>query len=281
MTRLGYALSSEEHTPNDLVRNARAAEDAGFGFALISDHFHPWVDEQGHSPFVWSVIGAIAHATERLRARHRRHVPAHPRPPGDRRPCSGDGLGDDAGPFLSRSRHGREPQRARHRPGLARSGRARRHARGGGRAHAAALAGRLPDVPRRVLLRRERAPLHAARRAGAPGDRGEPAAGRRAGGARGRRLRRRQARPRRDRLVRGRRRRGQAALRPGHRLLGGERGRGPQDRPPRSGRTRASRASCRRSSRCRATSSRRPRTSARTTSQRRLSAATTSTAISS
>lgn len=63
----GYALSSEEHPPNDLVSNARLAEEAGFTFALISDHFHPWVDEQGHSPFVWSVIGAIAHATERLR----------------------------------------------------------------------------------------------------------------------------------------------------------------------------------------------------------------------
>ena len=64
---LGYALSSEEHPPNDLVRNARRAEDAGFTFALISDHFHPWVDAQGHSPFVWSVIGGIAQATERLR----------------------------------------------------------------------------------------------------------------------------------------------------------------------------------------------------------------------
>ncbi|MFL5800770.1 MAG: TIGR03557 family F420-dependent LLM class oxidoreductase [Roseiflexaceae bacterium] len=67
MTEFGYALSSEEHTPNDLVRNARRAEETGFSFALISDHFHPWVDSQGHSPFVWSVIGAIAHATERLR----------------------------------------------------------------------------------------------------------------------------------------------------------------------------------------------------------------------
>ena len=64
--KLGYALSSEEHTPNDLVHHARLAEEAGFTFALISDHFHPWVDAQGHSPFVWGVIGAIAHATERL-----------------------------------------------------------------------------------------------------------------------------------------------------------------------------------------------------------------------
>jgi coenzyme F420-dependent glucose-6-phosphate dehydrogenase len=64
---LGYTLSSEEHGPNELVRNARAAEKAGFGFAMVSDHFHPWVEEQGQSPFVWSVIGGIAHATERLR----------------------------------------------------------------------------------------------------------------------------------------------------------------------------------------------------------------------
>ena len=64
---LGYTLSSEEHGPNELVRNARAAEEAGFGFAMISDHFHPWVEEQGQSPFVWSVIGGIAQATERLR----------------------------------------------------------------------------------------------------------------------------------------------------------------------------------------------------------------------
>jgi G6PDH family F420-dependent oxidoreductase len=66
MTHLGYALSSEEHTPHDLVRNARRAEEVGFSFALISDHFHPWIDRQGHSPFVWSVIGAIAQVTERL-----------------------------------------------------------------------------------------------------------------------------------------------------------------------------------------------------------------------
>lgn len=66
MVAIGYALSSEEHAPNDLVRNAAAAEEAGFTFALVSDHFHPWIDAQPHSPFVWSVLGAIAHATSRL-----------------------------------------------------------------------------------------------------------------------------------------------------------------------------------------------------------------------
>jgi G6PDH family F420-dependent oxidoreductase len=67
MAEIGYALSSEEHAPNDLVQYARRAEETGFSFALISDHFHPWVDRQGHSPFVWSVIGGIAQATQRLR----------------------------------------------------------------------------------------------------------------------------------------------------------------------------------------------------------------------
>src|SRR5688500_19279781 len=66
MVQIGYKLSSEEHPPNDLVSQAQRAEEAGFSFAMISDHFHPWTDSQGQSPFVWSVIGAIAHATTRL-----------------------------------------------------------------------------------------------------------------------------------------------------------------------------------------------------------------------
>lgn len=64
---IGYWLSSEEHAPSELVANARRAEEAGFSYVLISDHYHPWVNAQGHSPFVWGVIGAIAQATERLR----------------------------------------------------------------------------------------------------------------------------------------------------------------------------------------------------------------------
>jgi G6PDH family F420-dependent oxidoreductase len=67
MTTLGYKLSSEEFGPRELVRFARMAEDSGFAFALVSDHFHPWTDAQGHSPFVWSVIGGLAEATSRLR----------------------------------------------------------------------------------------------------------------------------------------------------------------------------------------------------------------------
>jgi coenzyme F420-dependent glucose-6-phosphate dehydrogenase len=55
MVEIGYALSSEEHPPQDLVRHAQTAEAAGFTFVLISDHFHPWIERQGQSPFVWSV----------------------------------------------------------------------------------------------------------------------------------------------------------------------------------------------------------------------------------
>jgi len=66
MTRFGYAISSEEHAPADLVRNAALAEEAGLEFALISDHYHPWVDAQGHSAFVWTVLGGIARETSKL-----------------------------------------------------------------------------------------------------------------------------------------------------------------------------------------------------------------------
>jgi len=64
--RLGFSLSSEEHPAPALVEQAVRAEQAGFQFALISDHFHPWIDAQGESPFVWTVLGAIAARTERL-----------------------------------------------------------------------------------------------------------------------------------------------------------------------------------------------------------------------
>jgi len=66
MVEIGYALSSEEHPAPDLVRYARDAEQSGFTYASISDHFHPWTDRQGESSFVWSVLGGIAQATTTL-----------------------------------------------------------------------------------------------------------------------------------------------------------------------------------------------------------------------
>jgi coenzyme F420-dependent glucose-6-phosphate dehydrogenase len=64
--RLGYTLSSEEFGASSLVAQAERAEQAGFAFASISDHFHPWVEEQGESPFVWGTLGAISQRTERI-----------------------------------------------------------------------------------------------------------------------------------------------------------------------------------------------------------------------
>lgn len=66
MTKLGYKLMSEEHGPTDLLRNAVRAEEAGFDFVAISDHFNPWLTAQGHSPAAWTVLGAIAARTQRV-----------------------------------------------------------------------------------------------------------------------------------------------------------------------------------------------------------------------
>lgn len=64
---IGYSLSSEEMRPAEMVRCARRAEEVGFDSVTVSDHFHPWIDRQGQSPFVWSVIGGIASVTERVK----------------------------------------------------------------------------------------------------------------------------------------------------------------------------------------------------------------------
>jgi G6PDH family F420-dependent oxidoreductase len=64
---LGYALSSEEHDADALADHAAEAESVGFDFAMVSDHYHPWIEEQGHSPFVWTTLGAIARTTDELR----------------------------------------------------------------------------------------------------------------------------------------------------------------------------------------------------------------------
>ena len=66
MTRYGYTLMCEQSSPKTLVSNAQAAESAGFDFAVISDHYFPWLDEMGHSPYAWSVLGAVAQTTRTL-----------------------------------------------------------------------------------------------------------------------------------------------------------------------------------------------------------------------
>ncbi|MFF0494050.1 TIGR03557 family F420-dependent LLM class oxidoreductase [Nocardia sp. NPDC003482] len=64
--QIGYKLAAEAFGPADLIRQAELAERAGFDFVEISDHYHPWLDNQGHSPFAWTVLGAIAARTERI-----------------------------------------------------------------------------------------------------------------------------------------------------------------------------------------------------------------------
>src|SRR5690242_18508538 len=66
MTRFGYTLMTEQSGPKDLVRYAVSAEGAGFDFEVSSDHYFPWLAAQGHAPYAWSVLGAVAQATERV-----------------------------------------------------------------------------------------------------------------------------------------------------------------------------------------------------------------------
>jgi G6PDH family F420-dependent oxidoreductase len=66
MTRFGYTLMTEQSGPKQLVRYAVSAENAGFDFEVSSDHYFPWLSSQGHASYAWTVLGAVAHATERV-----------------------------------------------------------------------------------------------------------------------------------------------------------------------------------------------------------------------
>ncbi|MDT4906715.1 MAG: hypothetical protein QOF92_2078 [Pseudonocardiales bacterium] len=66
MAKIGYTLMTEQSGPRELVRDALRAEQAGFDFEVMSDHYFPWLDSQGHAPNAWATLGAVAHATERV-----------------------------------------------------------------------------------------------------------------------------------------------------------------------------------------------------------------------
>ena len=66
MTLIGYTMMGEQAGPKQLVRDVALAEQGGFDFAVISDHYFPWLDAQGHAPYAWSVLGAAAQATDRI-----------------------------------------------------------------------------------------------------------------------------------------------------------------------------------------------------------------------
>ena len=66
MTDFGYTMMCEQSRPDRLVGDLCSAERAGFDFSVISDHYAPWLEEQGHAGYAWSILGAAAHATERI-----------------------------------------------------------------------------------------------------------------------------------------------------------------------------------------------------------------------
>ncbi len=66
MTRFGYTLMTEQSGPRELVTHASSAERAGFDFEVMSDHYNPWLEEQGHAPYAWSVLGAVAQVTSSI-----------------------------------------------------------------------------------------------------------------------------------------------------------------------------------------------------------------------
>src|ERR1700756_4549590 len=66
MTRFGYTMMCEQSRPDQLVRDLQSAEKAGFDFSVISDHYQPWLESQGHSGYAWSILGAAAQATDRI-----------------------------------------------------------------------------------------------------------------------------------------------------------------------------------------------------------------------
>ena len=275
MVQLGYKLSSEEHPPSDLIANARRAEEVGFGFGMISDHYHPWVDAQGQSPFVWSVIGGISQATQRLSIVTGVTCPTVRIHPAIIAQAAATSAALMPGRFMLGVGTGENLNEHILGDALAVRGRAARDARGGDPGHARALAGRGHQPSRLPLHRRERSDLLAPEAAPADLRRRERREGRRAGRPRRRRPRRDRPEQGRDPDVRAVRRQGEAALRRADRLLGRRRGLGEEDGEGdlayRGHRGRAQPGA----TRCRATSSRPPRPSARRTSPSRSPAART------
>ena len=165
--RIGYFLSSEEYTPAELLEQARGAERAGFEALWISDHYHPWVDAQGQSPFVWSMIGALSQVC-RLPVTTAVTCPTiriHPAVIAQAAATSG---GAARGPVRARHRQRRGAQRAHLRRRVAGRRGAAGDAGGVRRGDAQALEGRVRPPPGHALHSGARAHLHAAR--GAPAD---------------------------------------------------------------------------------------------------------------
>ena len=85
--KIGYKLCGEEQSPQELIDCARRAEEVGFDFAMISDHYHPWIDRQGQSSFVWSVLGGLSQTTERITVQAKTSTNTSSAPIGRRAMC--------------------------------------------------------------------------------------------------------------------------------------------------------------------------------------------------
>ncbi len=122
MTRFGYTLMTEQSGPKDLVRYAVSAERVGFDFEVSSDHYFPWLSSQGHAPYAWSVLGAVAHATEHVELFTYVTCPTmryHPAVVAQKAATTADPC---RRPVHPRARQWREPQRTRRRQELADGG---------------------------------------------------------------------------------------------------------------------------------------------------------------
>ena len=146
MPSYGYTLMTEQSGPRELVGYAAAAERAGFDFEVMSDHYFPWLDEQGHAPYAWSMLGAVTQVTERVELMTYVTCPIDALPPGRRRPEGGDRRPAQRRPVHPRPRRRGEPQRARRRPRLAAGQRPARDARRGGGDHPRAVRRRVRQL---------------------------------------------------------------------------------------------------------------------------------------
>ena len=237
--RIGYFLSCEEYSPEELVEQAAAAEEAGFDALWISDHFHPWNDEQGQSPFVWSVIGAISQVCSLpvTTAVTCPTVRTHPAIIAQAAATSARMLERAVRP---RHRHRRGAERAHPGRPVAVARRTPGDARGGGRADPRAVDRRGRDPAGQALRGGHRTHLHAARPAAADLHVRVRAQGARGRGPDRRRLHLHAGRRRHGRGLQGEVRR---QARPGRLQgrLGRHRGRGRRPRPPALGQRRPAR----------------------------------------
>ena len=204
VTRFGYTLMTEQSGPRELVRDAAAAERAGFDFEVSSDHYSPWLEAQGHAPYAWATLGAVTQVTERVELMTYVTCPSMRYHPAVVAQKAATIQILSEGRFTLGLGAGREPERARRRTAMARSQRATRAAQRSHRHHHRALRRRPVRLSGPSLPGRLRAAM------GPPGD--PSAAGRgRIGRPFGRRVRlsrrpshRRRARRRPDRVVAGR-----------------------------------------------------------------------------